>query len=156
MAHWMIWSILAAAVVILELFSGTFYLLMIAVGLAGGALVSAAGGELALQIIVAAVVGLLATSVLRTSGRLARRGNASNPDIHLDIGQLVQIDHWQTQNVNGAPTTSRAMYRGAMWDIELAGDAISGQAPVPGRFTIREIRGSRLIVEAPTILRSDE
>jgi hypothetical protein len=37
---------------------------------------------------------------------------------------------------------ARVMYRGAMWDVELA----PGQAAAPGVFTIREVRGSRLIV----------
>jgi len=166
MAQWMVWSFLAASLVILELFSGTFYLLMIAIGLVAGALVAFAGGTLEIQLIVAAVVGLLATSILRRSrfGRAAKRGVAGNPDMNLDIGQVLLVDRWAPQVTVGAPYTARVMYRGAMWDVELAdgasvesaasmartasaeNPAMLADAPVPGRYLIRQIQGSRLIV----------
>ena len=58
MADWMMWLAAAGIVVILEMFSGTFYLLMIAVGLASGALAALAGLEPQLQLIIAAAVGI--------------------------------------------------------------------------------------------------
>ena len=67
MADWMIWLALAGALLILELFSGTFYLLMIAVGLLAGALTALSNVTVELQLIVAAVVGILATGLLRRS-----------------------------------------------------------------------------------------
>ncbi|MES2832176.1 MAG: NfeD family protein [Pseudomonadota bacterium] len=148
MAQWMVWSILAAVLVILELFSGTFYLLMIAIGLAGGALVALTNGSLEVQLIVAAVTGLLATSLLRRSefGRLSRWRASSNPDMNLDIGQTIDVDRWIVQDSSGTSPTARVMYRGAMWDIVLAEEAITTQAPAPGRFYIHAIQGSRLIV----------
>lgn len=161
MAQWMIWSIFAAALVILELFSGTFYLLMIAIGLAAGAIVAWAGGALEIQWIVAAVVGLLATSILRRCniGCLAKRHTSGNPDMSLDIGQAIMVDQWSTQALgNGpitsplsAPPTARVMYRGAMWDVELADNvgAQGSQWPLPGRFLIQAIEGSRLMVGRP-------
>ncbi|HCN90871.1 MAG TPA: NfeD family protein, partial [Oxalobacteraceae bacterium] len=36
MTDWIVWSVLAGILVILELFTGTFYLLMIAIGFAAG------------------------------------------------------------------------------------------------------------------------
>lgn len=41
----------------MELFTGTFYLLMLAIGLAAGALAAHAGGSVAAQLLAAAVVG---------------------------------------------------------------------------------------------------
>jgi len=38
MSNWMVWSLLAGAVVILEMLTGTFYLLMVALGLLAGAI----------------------------------------------------------------------------------------------------------------------
>ncbi|MFS2021308.1 NfeD family protein, partial [Massilia sp. CT11-108] len=38
MAEWMGWLVAAGVLVILELFTGTFYLLMIAIGLAAAAI----------------------------------------------------------------------------------------------------------------------
>ena len=37
MTDWMMWLALAAVLVIVELFTGTFYILMIAIGVATGA-----------------------------------------------------------------------------------------------------------------------
>ncbi len=140
MADWSMWLVAAGATVILELFSGTFYLLMIAIGLAAGGAVALLGAGQSLQTLVAAVVGIIATGLLRRSryGRPAARSDAArDPNVNLDIGQTVTVPQWQ----NGA---ARVMYRGALWDVELA----PGVPPAPGQFTIREIRGSRLIVAA--------
>lgn len=142
MAQWMIWSILAAVLVILELFSGTFYLLMVAVGLAAGAFAALGGLTVEVQIIITAAVGVVTTSFLHRSkfGKFTRTDAARDPNINIDIGQSLQIDGWNAGPGDGS--TARAMYRGAQWDVDLAPHA---QA-VPGTFTIREIRGSRLVV----------
>jgi len=139
MADWMLWAIGAGVLVILELFSGTFYLLMIAIGMGAGALTSLARVDMPGQMLVAAIVAAIATLLLRRSrfGKTAQPAAEANPDVNLDIGQTVNVPAWQ----DGA---ARVMYRGAMWDVELA----PGEAPAPGVFRIREIRGSRLIVGA--------
>ena len=146
MAEWMIWLVLAGAVVVLELFSGTFYLLMIAVGLIAGAAVAYAGGTLEVQLIVAAVVGLLATIILRRSklGKISHTDSARDPNVNLDIGQAITIDAWHGTPAGGGRPTARVMYRGALWDVELAHD---GPA-VPGQYVIRAMQGSRLIVSS--------
>ena len=137
MADWMNWFLAAALVVILELLSGTFYLLMIAVGIASGGLAALAGAALALQTAIAAIVGVLATLLLRRSkyGKPARTNAARDPNVNMDIGQSISVQQWDAG-------TARVMYRGALWDVELA----PGANALPGTFTIREIRGSRLIV----------
>ena len=38
------------------------------------------------------------------------------------------------------------MYRGALWDVELDRSTSENATPAPGQYTIREVRGSRLIV----------
>jgi membrane protein implicated in regulation of membrane protease activity len=131
------WLIGAGVLIILELFSGTFYLLMIAIGMAAGAITALLRIDLPGQTLVAAVVGVIATVLLRRSrlGKTERQDVASDPNVNMDIGQSVHVPAWQ----DGA---ARVMYRGAMWDVELA----PGVAPQPGTFRIREVRGSRLIV----------
>jgi len=57
MADSTVWWLLAGGAVALELSTGTFYLLMIAAGLAAGALAAHAGMPLTGQLIVAAAVG---------------------------------------------------------------------------------------------------
>lgn len=139
MSGWMIWFALAGALVVLEMLSGTFYLLMIAIGLAIGGAGALAGLDATLQFLLAAVTGVIATFALyrRRAGRGATAPSERNPDINLDIGQTLSVGAW-----NSDGKTARADYRGAEWDIELE----PGAQAVPGKFVIREVRGSRLVV----------
>jgi len=140
MADWSYWLAAAGLTVILELFSGTFYLLMIAIGLAAGSAAALLGFGEAVQWLLAAAVGVGATVALRRSryGKQQERVDAAcDPNVNLDIGQTVHVPEWQDN-------AARVMYRGALWDVELA----PGGTPAPGQYTIREVRGSRLIVAA--------
>jgi membrane protein implicated in regulation of membrane protease activity len=138
---WMMWVAVAGLVVILELFTGTFYLLMVALGLAAGALAALFGIGPELQMVVAALVGAFATLALHKSkyGWRAATNAHRDPNVNMDIGQSINVQQWQDQG-NGI-YTSRAMYRGAMWDVELR-----HSAAVPGNFVIEAVEGSRLIV----------
>lgn len=137
MHDWMIWFGMAGILVIAEIFSGTFYLLMIAAGALAGGAAALAGLVFALQMAIAAIVGAITIFLLRKSSFAKKRqlSAARDPNVNLDIGQTVYIAQWQGNH-------ARAMYRGAMWDIEL----MPGGAAVAGTFIIDEIRGSHLIV----------
>ena len=137
MADWMNWFLAAGLLLILEMLSGTFYLLMFAIGVACGGLAALAGAALPWQTVLAAVIGVLATLLLRRSryGKPNKTNAARDPNVNMDIGQSVTVQQWQDG-------FARVMYRGALWDVELA----PGATASPGTFTIREIRGSRLIV----------
>ena len=143
MHDWMNWTILAGVVVMLDLFSGTFYLLMVAIGLSAGALIAWLGGVLEQQLIVAALVGSVATVLLRRSqlGGRQKLSASCDPDVNPDIGQLINITDWHAS----APGrhTARAMYRGAQWDVEFLGSGVVQ----PGMFKIVEVQGSQLIVQ---------
>ena len=145
MHEWMNWLIISGLVVVVELFSGTFYLLMVALGCAAGGMVAFGGGQLALQLIVAAGVGATATVMLRRSRFGGGQKVIANrdPNVNLDIGQLIQINEWH--RVSAERQIARAMYRGAMWDVEFLGV----KTVEPGMFTIVEIQGSQLIVQPP-------
>jgi membrane protein implicated in regulation of membrane protease activity len=137
MADWIIWFVVAGALVILEMFTGTFYLLMIAIGLAAGGAAALAGATGAVQLVVGALVGTAATVSLHRSrfGKMNRTEASRDVNVNLDIGETVTVTEWKAG-------TARVMYRGAMWDVDL--DA--GAAAQPGSFIIREVRGNRLIV----------
>jgi membrane protein implicated in regulation of membrane protease activity len=137
MADWMVWLAAAGVLIVLELFTGTFYLLMIAIGLVFGALAAWLGAAMPVQTIVAAVVGIVATGILHRSrlGRRSRVDPARDQNVNLDIGERVTVDAW-----HGA--RARVMYRGALWDVELG----PGAQPQAGDFRIVEVQGSRLIV----------
>ncbi|RJX30857.1 MAG: NfeD family protein [Oxalobacter sp.] len=143
MSDWMIWSIAVVAVVILEIFTGTFYLLMIAIGLAAAAGAAWFGTGVTIQLIVGAVVGATATLALHLSrfGTPEKTAASRDPNAILDIGKTVNVNEWDEKD--GGKRVARVMYRGAMWDVELE----PGAESKPGVFIIQEIRGSRLIVK---------
>lgn len=141
MTDWMLWCVLAGVATIFELFTGTFYLLMIAIGFIAGGASAWLGFSNPVQLVIAGVVGIVAIYALQRS-RFGKRLEPTvkperDPNVNLDIGQTVAIDRWS----DGA---ARVMYRGAMWDVKIA----EGEDAVPGNFVIREIRGNRLIVSS--------
>jgi membrane protein implicated in regulation of membrane protease activity len=142
MADWSIWILLGGALIVAELFTGTFYLLMLALGMIAGGIAAYAGLALEWQLTLAALVGIAATVALRRSrfGKLRKEAAERDPNISMDIGQLIAIDAWQRIGDNAY--AARVPYRGALWDVDLE----SGSSPLPGQFRIQEIRGSRLIV----------
>jgi len=137
MAGFVWWFVVAFVLLIAELLTGTFYLLVIAIALAAAGLASLAGAGLVVQLLVATITGVGGAILLRQTraGRLGRPDPA-DPVQNLDVGQSLRVEHWS------GGRTARASYRGAQWDVELA----TGEEPAPGEFVIREIHGSRLIV----------
>lgn len=133
------WWIAAGALVALELLSGTFYLLMIAIGFVAAALAQIAGANADLQFAAAALVALAAVVLLRRSrfGRRKRAQASRNPDVNLDIGQTLNVAAWNERR-------ARVTYRGAAWDVEL----VSGEPDNAQVYEIIELRGSCLVVVA--------
>ncbi|WP_233830599.1 NfeD family protein [Paraburkholderia sp. ZP32-5] len=133
------WWIGAGVLVVLELMSGTFYLLTIAIGCVAAAFAHIAGASADVQFAVAAVVALAAVVVLRRShfGRRKRERASRNPDVNMDIGQTLDVAAWQGRK-------ARVSYRGAAWDVELA----AGEPEDALVYEIRELRGSCLVVVA--------
>ncbi|RZJ57064.1 MAG: NfeD family protein [Acidovorax sp.] len=134
-----IWWLAAGALVVAELLTGTFYLLMVAVGLAAAALGAHLGLSFALQIVAAAVVGggaVVASYHLkkRRPGDPSARADRS---VNMDVGETVLIDSW---NIDGTTTVK---YRGAQWT------AIHrpGITPSTGMHRVAELVGNRLLVD---------
>jgi membrane protein implicated in regulation of membrane protease activity len=134
-----LWWLLVGAAVALELFTGTFYLLMLAVGMVAAALAAHAGAGLSAQLIVAAVVGSAAV----IGWHLIKRRRPSDPSVramrsvNLDVGEVLQIEEWQPDG------TASVKYRGAQWTVIQR----PGNPPVPGAYRIAELVGNRLLVE---------
>lgn len=134
MSNHLIWILLAGLLLVGEMLSGTFYLLVLAVAFCLSALLAWLGGPLALQLIAAAVFSLVGLGWLwqkRRSG--ANQNNA--PGNLLDIGQQVSILQWHT------PRHARVRHRGADWDAELSSGNTDADA-----FFIVGIRGSTLLL----------
>ena len=139
MAESTIWWLLAGSAVAAELLTGTFYLLMLAIGLAAAALAAHLGASLALQLAVAAGVGggSVFLAYLVRKKKPGEPSSRADRNVNLDVGETVQIDRW---NVDG---TASVHYRGANWT------AIHrpGVAPAAGLHRVVELVGSRLLVD---------
>ena len=91
-----IWWLLAGGAVVTELLTGTFYLLMLAMGLAAAALAAHLGLPLTAQIITSAMVGGGAV-VAWHQFKKKRPGDPSaraDRSVNLDVGETVMIDSW--------------------------------------------------------------
>jgi membrane protein implicated in regulation of membrane protease activity len=134
-----LWWVLAGAAVAIELATGTFYLLMMALGLAAGAVAAHLGASTTVQLLAAALVGCGAVVAWHTvRGRGPRElPTASNPDINMDVGETVQVDAWQPDG------SSQVRYRGAQWTVVQA----PGGTGTVGAHRISEVVGSKLVVE---------
>ena len=136
-----IWFVVAAVALILELLTGTFFLLLVAVAAAGAGVVSWLGGELAWQLLAFSVLGIAGFFILKSSG-LVRRGSrisaSRNTDVNLDIGQIVYVADWTPMN------TAVIQYRGAKWQVRMD-SAVSGP-PAPGSYRITDVDGIVFVV----------
>ena len=135
-----IWWLLAASAVAVELMTGTFYLLMLATGLAAGAIAAYLGLAVIGQMLVAAAIGSGAVAAWhwhRNNSPRPISANA-NPDVHLDIGEPVHVVRW---NADG---TASVHFRGAQWTAVAADPT---EAAIPGNFRIKAMLGNRLVIE---------
>ena len=139
-----LWWIAAGAAVAAELATGTFYLLMIALGLAAGALAAHLGLALAAQVIVAALVGGGATALWHWQ-RFRQPQSAparTNRDVNLDIGERLHVSAWASDG------TARVQYRGSAWTARLAPGAPMGA----GAHRIVAVEGNWLVLDPVTAL----
>ncbi|HVZ44976.1 MAG TPA: NfeD family protein [Ramlibacter sp.] len=132
------WWLIAGGAVAIELLTGTFYLLMVAIGLAAGAVAAHLGAGIATQLVAAAAIGSGAVAAwhLRRGG-VPPAPASGNRDVNLDVGEMVQVERWEPDG------TARVKYRGAQWTVTSA----TGQPEGTGAHLVREVVGSRLIVE---------
>ena len=140
-----VWWIAAGVAVAAELATGTFYLLMIALGLAAGAIAVGFGAAPAVQLGVAAVVGGGATAIWHWR-RVSRAGPslpaARDRDVNLDIGERVHVSAWADD------LTARVSYRGSTWAARLQ----PGAAPVAGEYIVAAVEGNWLVL-TPAVAR---
>ena len=109
----LLWAITGLVLVIVELLTGTFYLLMLGVAAFGAAGAAWLGYDFPVQVIVAAViagVGCYAVHVYRVK-------NKGQQMASLDAGMPASFESW----IDAGARLARVRYRGASWDARVEG-----------------------------------
>jgi membrane protein implicated in regulation of membrane protease activity len=135
METYLIWLVAGFLLIIVELVTGTFYLLVLgAAALVGGG-VAYAGQPFSVQAVIAAA---LAVSGVMWVNRM-RRASTGSRMRSLDVGQSTTFDHW----VDHAAGKARVKYRDALWDATVT-DVVQAQ----GQDELRGETGETLYIES--------
>jgi len=113
------WLIAGLLLVMLELVTGTFYLLVLGVAGLIAAVIGYAGGSFAAQAIGAAMASVVGVIWVRRF----RQRVKSAPMRSLDVGAATTFEAWVDRDAGHA----RVKYRDALWDATVVG-AVSGNA----------------------------
>ena len=139
MDHSTAWWLLAGVLVIAELLTGTFYLLMLALGAIVGAIAAHAGLGTVSQIVIAALLAASAVLIcyLQRKRSPRRQPASSNRDVNMDVGETVVVEQWNSDG------TAQVRYRGATWTVICR----TGALTMPGPHRVAEVVGNRLLVD---------
>jgi membrane protein implicated in regulation of membrane protease activity len=117
MSDYLMWLIAGLALIVIEVMSGTFYLLVLGIAAFAGAIAAYLGAGALVQV---GCVGVLAAIGLFAVHRWHQSRPATRPqDRSLDVGQVVTLESLPDHNSKRV----RVKYRGASWDAQLVGDS---------------------------------
>src|SRR4030042_5734682 len=133
MQAYVVWWILAAVLVGVELTSGTFYLLVYGLAAAAAGAAAWLGAGTLAQLVTAGAIAVLGPLALPPWKRSTGHPESTVQD--MDIGQSVQVEFWQDGR-------GQAKYRGALWDAEAESAGVDTTHPL----VIRAVRGNTLIL----------
>ena len=141
METWLIWVVVGFGLVIAELVTGTFYLLVIAVGFFAAGACAALNANFIVQAVVGSAVAIIGAWYIHHWHESQRMKDAGKSNM-LDRGQPVVLEGWTNETAGIA----RVRYRGASWDARLA---TAGARPETGAtLYIEGQEGSTLVVAA--------
>jgi membrane protein implicated in regulation of membrane protease activity len=134
MTMYYLWWIAAAILVGVEMMTGTFYLLVLALAAVAGGLLAFLGFDFWWQVGSAALVAVIGTYLLHEW----KKKNVSQPKLsaNLDVGQRVRVNEWRDDG------SARVSYRGTQWDAVLESDV----TPKRDQMVIVATRGSELVL----------
>jgi membrane protein implicated in regulation of membrane protease activity len=107
------WAIVGFVLVIVELMTGTFYLLMLAIAAFGAAGAAWLGQGFGVQALIAAVLALLGCFGVHAY----RKKNQAQQMPPIDAGMPASFESW----IDQAARLARVRYRGASWDARVEG-----------------------------------
>lgn len=132
-----IWWLVAGSLVGIELMTGTFYLLMLAIGASAGAIAAQAQLSFTSQLIAGSAIGGMAVVLWRIYSLQKLKLHPEQVSAqHLDVGETVEVYEWLN---NG---TAQVKHRGAIWTA-ICAEGISKDL---GVYQIQNIHGNTLVL----------
>lgn len=110
-----LWAILGLGLMVVELMTGTFYLLVLGIAAFGAAVAAWMGQPFGVQVIIGAVLAVGGCYGVH----MYRAKNAKEQMVSIDAGQPASFENWIDQGARLA----RVRYRGASWDARVEGEA---------------------------------
>lgn len=115
----LVWLLLGLGLIVVELLTGTFYLLILGLAAGIGAVAAWMDAPIWLQAVLVAIAAVAGSIVIKRR-RLANPAKGGNDQ--MDVGQTVVVESW----VSEPQRLARVTYRGASWDAEILGsDAVA-------------------------------
>ena len=109
----LLWAITGLVLVIVELLTGTFYLLVLGLAAFGAAATAWLGYDFPVQVIVASVISAVGCYAVH----LYRLKNKAQQMPPIDAGMPASFENW----VDVRARLARVRYRGASWDARVEG-----------------------------------
>ena len=109
----LLWAIVGLVLVIVELLTGTFFLLMLGVAAFGAAGAAWLGYDFPVQVIVAAVIAAVGCYAVHVY-RVRNKGQQMAP---VDAGMPASFESW----IDAGSRLARVRYRGASWEARVEG-----------------------------------
>lgn len=141
MENHILWLLIGFVLMIVELLTGTFYLLVLGIAAFGGAAAAWFGQGFPVQIIIAAVVATIGSWMVHAY----RARNAQRQMKPIDFAKPVIFEKWTNQREHLA----RVRYRDASWEALVKGDA---EVDAGGTLYILSTEGNllRVTTKRPT------
>jgi len=136
MDAYLFWAVAGIVLIIVEMLTGTFFLLVLGIAALAAAGAAWFGHSFWVQAVVTAAVAIVGVLLIkRYRGKSLPASKQS-----LDIGQSVTLDMW----ISEADGLARVQYRNAQWEAR-----VTGERPPGGKvFYIHAVEGNTLQVSA--------
>lgn len=131
----MVWLAAGLILIVAELLTGTFYLLVLGLACLAGAATAAITGSLLVQTIVMATVATAGVTWVHRHRNLRQQPRMAP----LDLGQTVRWEAW----IDESARLARVNYRDAAWEAVVQGD---GGGTAGDVLYITAMQGNRLTV----------
>lgn len=140
MDAYLLWAVTGIALIIVEMLTGSFYLLVLGIAALAAAAAAWFGLSFWVQAVLIAAVSVAGVLLVKRYRGGATQAARDMQGPGLDIGQAVTLDAW----ISEADGLARVKYRNAQWEAQVTGERI----PDGKVFYIHAVDGSTLRVSA--------